>query len=55
VTRKSRINLALTLMGIGIVLNIIVLFSDDTSPGGIAAVVLLGAAGVALLTERRQL
>jgi MYXO-CTERM domain-containing protein len=55
VTRKNRINLALALMGIGIVMNIIVLFSGDSSPGWpIAAVILLGAAGVALLSERRE-
>ena len=55
-SRKSRINLALTLMSIGILMNIIVLFVGDSSPGWpIAAVVFLGAAGAALLAERREL
>jgi MYXO-CTERM domain-containing protein len=55
VPRSSRVNLALVLMAIAIVLNLILLFSGDTSPGWpIAAVVLLGAAGAALLTQRRE-
>ena len=50
-----RTNLALTLMAIAIVLNLIVPFSGDTSPGWpIAAVILLGAAGAALLAQRRE-
>jgi MYXO-CTERM domain-containing protein len=54
-TRKSRINLALSLMSIGILMNIIVLVDGDSSPGWpIAAVILLGAAGAALLVERRE-
>lgn len=52
--RKSRINLALVLLGSAIVFNIIILARGDESPGWpIAAVVLLGAAGVSLLAERR--
>jgi hypothetical protein len=43
-------------MAIAILLNLIVLFSGDTSPGWpIAAVVFLGAASVALLVQRREL
>jgi MYXO-CTERM domain-containing protein len=55
VLRKSRINLALMLMALAILLNLILLFSGDTSPGWpIAAVILLGAAGAALLSQRRE-
>lgn len=53
--RRSRTNLALTLMAIAIVLNLIVLFSGDTAPGWpIAAVILLDASGAALLSQRRE-
>jgi hypothetical protein len=56
VSRKSRINLALILMGTGIVLNVIVLFRGEEAVGWpLAAVILLGAASVALLAERRGL
>lgn len=52
---KSRRNLALTLLTMAIVLNLIVLFTEDTSPGWpIAAVVFLGAAGATLFAERRE-
>jgi MYXO-CTERM domain-containing protein len=55
VPRSTRLNLALTFMGLAIVLNIVILFSDDTSPGWpIAAVILLGASGAALLSQRRE-
>jgi len=55
VPRESRLNLALWLMGIAIVINLVLLFSGDTSPGWpIAAVILLGAAGAALLAQRRD-
>lgn len=48
-------NLALALLTIAIVLNLIILFSGDTSPGWpIAAVVLLGASGAALIAQRRE-
>ena len=43
------------MLALGVVLNLIVLFSGDTSPGWpLAAVILLGASGVALLAERRE-
>jgi MYXO-CTERM domain-containing protein len=55
VRRRTRDNLALALMAIAIVINLILLFSGDTAPGWpIAAVILLGAAGAALLSERRE-
>jgi MYXO-CTERM domain-containing protein len=55
VVRRQRVNLALALMAIAIVVNLILLFSGDTSPGWpIAAVILLGAAGAALLSQRRE-
>ena len=54
-TKKVRINLALALMGLGIVFNIVVLIQGDSSVGWpIAAIVFLGAAGIALLSERRE-
>lgn len=53
--RRTRFNLALTLMTVAVVINLVLLFSGDTSPGWpIAAVILLGAAGAALLSQRRE-
>jgi MYXO-CTERM domain-containing protein len=55
VARRTRINLALTLLAIAIVLNLVLLFSGDTSPGWpLAAVILLGAAGALMLSQRRE-
>ena len=55
-SKKTRLNLALALMGAAIVLNLVVLFSGDTSPGWpLAAVIFLGAAGAAILAQRREL
>jgi MYXO-CTERM domain-containing protein len=55
VPQRSRINLALLLMVVAIVVNLVLLFSGDTSPGWpLAAVILLGAAGAALLSQRRE-
>jgi hypothetical membrane protein len=55
VPRSTRVNLALAFMAIAIVLNLILLFSEDTAPGWpIAAVIFLGGAGVALLSQRRE-
>jgi len=53
VNRKTA---ALILLGAAIVLNLIILVRGEESVGWpIAAIVFLGAAGVALLAERRQL
>jgi hypothetical protein len=53
--RSTRINLALAFMALAIVLNIILLFNGDTSPGWpIAAVIFLGASGALLLSQRRE-
>jgi MYXO-CTERM domain-containing protein len=55
VPRRTRFNLALVFMTIAVVINLVLLFSGDTSPGWpIAAVILLGAAGAALLSQRRE-
>jgi MYXO-CTERM domain-containing protein len=55
VPRSTRFNLALSLMSIAIVINLVLLFSGDSSPGWpIAAVILLGAAGAALHSQRRD-
>ena len=52
---KIRFNLALTLITVAVVINLVLLFSGDTAPGWpIAAVILLGAAGAALLSQRRE-
>ncbi len=54
-SRRQRTNFALTLMVLAIALNLLILFSGDTSPGWpIAAVIFLGAAGAALLSQRRE-
>jgi MYXO-CTERM domain-containing protein len=50
------LNLAVVLLAVAIVINIVLLFSGDTSPGWpIAAVILLGAAGALMLVQRREL
>jgi MYXO-CTERM domain-containing protein len=55
VPRRTRVNLALAFMTIAVVINPVLLFSGDTSPGWpITAVILLGAAGAALLSQRRE-
>jgi hypothetical protein len=52
---KTRVNLALCLLGAGIILNLVLLFTEETSPGWIiAAVILLGAAGALMLSQRRE-
>jgi hypothetical protein len=54
VSRKSRVNLAIVLMASAIVFNVVILAQGDESPGWpLAAIILLGAAAVSLLSERR--
>jgi hypothetical protein len=54
-TQRTRVNLAVWLLGIAIVINLVLLFSGDTSPGWpIAAVILLGASAVLMLSQRRE-
>jgi hypothetical protein len=55
VPRRQRLNLALLLLSAAIIINLILLFSGDTSPGWLlASVILLGAAGAAMLSQRRE-
>lgn len=53
--RPLRIKLAIALISASVLLNVVVLAVDDASPGWtLAAIVLLAAAGVSLLVERRE-
>jgi hypothetical protein len=55
VPRSTRVNTSLILMGVAIVINLVLLFSGDTSPGWpVAAVILLGTAGALMLSQRRE-
>ncbi|HKH41732.1 MAG TPA: hypothetical protein VKA41_07725 [Solirubrobacterales bacterium] len=46
---------AIWLLGIAIVINLVLLFSGDTSPGWpLAAVILLGASAALMLSQRRE-
>jgi LPXTG-motif cell wall-anchored protein len=55
VTQRTRTNLAVWLLGIAIVLNLVLLFTGDTSPGWpLAAVILLGASAALMLSQRRE-
>jgi hypothetical protein len=55
VTQRTRVNLAVSLLTIAIIVNLILLFSGDTSPGWpLAAVILLGASALLMLSQRRE-
>jgi hypothetical protein len=55
VLRSLRLKAALVLLGSAIVYNLIILARGDESPGWpIAAIVLMSAAGISLLAERRE-
>jgi hypothetical protein len=50
----NRTTVALILMGTGIIFNVVILIRGEESIGWpIAAIIFLGAAGAALLSERR--
>lgn len=51
----SRINVAVALLSLAIVLNIVVLIRGEESPGWpVAAIVFLGAAALTLASQRRE-
>ena len=51
----SRIRLAVVLLAAAIVINLVVLFRSEESPGWpVAAMVLLAVAALTLLSQRRQ-
>jgi hypothetical protein len=55
VSKRNRIDLALGLMAAAVVVNLVLLFSGEDSPGWLlATVILLGAAGASLLSQRRE-
>lgn len=52
---SARTNAAIVFLAVAIILNIIVLLEGDASVGWpIAAIILLGAAGLTLMSQRRQ-
>lgn len=54
-TAASRIRLAVILLAVAIVINLVVLFRGEESPGWpVAAMILLGAAALSLLSQRRE-
>ena len=54
--RKARTRLAIVLLGLAVVLNVVILAQGDASAGWpLAAIILIGGAGISLLSERRPL
>jgi hypothetical protein len=54
-TRGTRVRFAIALLAVAIVINLVVLFRAEESPGWpIAAMIFLGAAAVSLLSQRRE-
>ena len=54
-SERRRVNLAVSLLTIAVIVNLVLLFSGDTSPGWpLAAVILLGASAALMLSHRRE-
>jgi len=55
VTSASRVRLAVVLLAVAIVINLVVLFRGEESPGWpVAAMILLAVAALSLMSQRRE-